>query len=114
MLRTLILILVLLICAGLVSAQPSARPTPTPSAATPFQLTDYGVQVQPDARLIVVMAALDAAGFDPTASGKEPSAFRKLVRKDQAALDPGLRERMKNFFELHKLREPTATSADQA
>src|SRR5947208_13268856 len=113
MLRTLILILVLLICAGVVSAQPSARPTPTPSAATPFQLTDYGVQVQPDARLIIVMAALDAAGFDPTPAGKEPSAFRKLVRKDQEALDPALRERMKNFFERNKLPAP-ATPADQA
>jgi hypothetical protein len=72
------------------------------------------VQVQPDARLIIVMAALDAAGFDPTPAGKAPSAFRKLVRKDQAALEPGLRERMKNFFELHKLHEPATTSADQA
>ena len=114
MLRTIILISVLLISAGVVSAQPSTRPTPTPSATAPFQLTDYGVQVQPDARLIIVMAALDAAGFDPTPAGKAPSAFRKLVRKDQAALEPGLRERMKNFFELHKLHEPATTSADQA
>jgi tetratricopeptide (TPR) repeat protein len=105
--------LILVICAGLVSAQPSARPTPTPPAAAPFQLTDYGVQVQPDARLIIVMAALDAAGFDPTPAGKEPSAFRNLVRKDQAALDPGLRERMKNFFDRNKLPAP-ATAADQA
>src|SRR5213075_1507780 len=98
---------------GLVSAQPSARPTPTPSAATPFQLTDFGVQVQPDARLIIIMAALDAAGFDPTPAGREASAFRRLVRKDQEALDPALRERMKNFFERKKLPAP-ATPADQA
>ena len=113
MLRTFILISFLLVCAGIVSAQTSARPTPTPSAATPFKLTEYGVEVQPDARLIIVMAALDAAGFDPTAAGKEPSAFRKLVRKDQEALDPGLRERMKNFFDRNKLPAP-ATPADQA
>jgi hypothetical protein len=113
MLRTFILISFLLVCAGIVSAQTSARPTPTPSAATPFKLTEYGVEVQPDARLIIVMAALDAAGFDPTAAGKEPSSFRKLVRKDQEALDPGLRERMKNFFDRNKLPAP-ATPADQA
>jgi tetratricopeptide (TPR) repeat protein len=99
-------------------AQTSARPTPSPGTqtrpATPFEMTDYGVQVQPDARQIIVMAALDAAGFDPTPAGKEPSAFRKLVRRDQEALDPALRARMKNFFELHKLREPATTSADQA
>src|SRR5437762_10285870 len=113
MLRTLILILVLLICASLISAQPSAGPTPTPSAATPFQLTDYGVQVQPDPRLIIVMAALDAAGFDPTPAGKEPSAFRRLVRKDQESLDPGLRERLKTFYERNRMPAP-ATPADQA
>jgi len=71
------------------------------------------VQLQPDARLIIMMAALDAAGFDPTPAGKEPSAFRRLVRKDQETLDPALRERMKNFFERNKLPAP-ATAADQA
>jgi tetratricopeptide (TPR) repeat protein len=59
------------------------------------------------------MAALEAAGFDPTPAGREPSAFRKLVRKDQETLDPGLRERMKNFFDRTKLPAP-ATAADQA
>src|ERR1043165_3219577 len=59
------------------------------------------------------MAALDAAGFDPTPPGKEPSAFRRLVRKDQQGLDPALRERMKNFLDRNKLPAP-ATPADQA
>src|SRR5256885_329351 len=62
MLRTLILISVLLSCAGVVSTQPSARPTPTPSATTPFQLTDYGVQIQPDERLVSYMRAYQAEG----------------------------------------------------
>src|ERR1051325_11100078 len=101
MIRNVLLITVLLALAGTVWAQSSPRPTPSPNAqtrpATPFELTDYGVQVQPDARLIIVMAALDAAGFDPTATGKEPSAFRRLVRKDQESLDPALRQSMKNF-----------------
>lgn len=118
MFRNACLITVLFTSVSTAWAQASARPTPPPGsqtrAATPFEMTDYGVQVQPDARLIIVMAALDAAGFDPTPAGREPSAFRKLVRKDQEALDPGLRARMKNFFELHKLREPSTTSADQA
>jgi hypothetical protein len=59
------------------------------------------------------MAALDAAGFDPTPAGREPSAFRALVRKDHAALDSGLRERLRAFFERNKL-PPPATAADQA
>jgi tetratricopeptide (TPR) repeat protein len=119
MIRKALLITALLTVAAPVWAQSSQRPTPTPPPgpqtrpATPFELTEYGVQVQPDARLIIIMAALDAAGFDPTPPGKEPSAFRRLVRKDQEGLDPALRERMKNFFERNRLPAP-ATPADQA
>jgi len=51
--------------------------------------------------------------FDPTPTGKEPAAFRLLVRKDQANLDPGLRERLKSFFDHNQLPAP-ATPADQA
>jgi tetratricopeptide (TPR) repeat protein len=78
-----------------------------------MDLIDYGVRIEPDQRLIVTMAALDAAGFDPTPPGKQISAFRAIVRKDNAALDPTLRERMKSFFEKTKLPAP-ATAADQA
>src|SRR5262245_36813056 len=102
--KALIIVLVAFASAA-VEAQPAPKPSPTPiqtRPSTPFNLADYGVQVQPDARLIVMMAALDAAGFDPTPAGKEPSSFRRLVRKDQASLEPGLRERMKKFFELNK------------
>src|SRR5437870_1979070 len=58
------------------------------------------------------MAALDAAGFDPT-PGKEPSPFRALVRKDQANLDANLRERMKTYVQHTELPAP-ATAADEA
>ena len=117
MIRNILLITALFIFPVAIRAQGSARPAPSPTTQTrpvaPFQMSDYGVQVQPDARLIIVMAALDAAGFDPTPAGKEASAFRRLVRKDQEGLDPALRERMKNFFERNKL-PPPATPADQA
>src|SRR4051812_760543 len=103
MFRNVLLLTALLISAGGGFGQTTTpRPNPTPAQtrpATAFELSDYGVQIQPDARVIIVMAALDAAGFDPTPAGREPSAFRKLVRKDQEALDPDLRQRMKNFFE---------------
>jgi len=78
-----------------------------------MDLTQYGVRIEPDQRLIVMMAALDAAGFDPTPQGKQVSPFRAIVRKDNAALDQGLRDRMKNFFDKNKLPAP-ATAADQA
>ena len=96
------------------SSSPRAQtPLAQTQTATAFELSDYGVSLRPDARLIIVMAALDAAGFDPTPPGREPGAFRLLLRKDQANLDPGLRERLKAFFDRNQLPAP-ATPAEQA
>jgi hypothetical protein len=120
MIKTAFFIIVILVFAGVAQAQPVKSPSPrspTPlgqtQTATAFDLAEYGVSMQPDARLIIVMAALDAAGFDPTPAGREPSAFRQLVRKDQANLDSNLRERLKAFFDHNRLPAP-ATPADQA
>lgn len=81
--------------------------------STPFDLLEYGVEFQADQRLIVVMAALDAAGFDPTPPGKDPSVFRTQLRRDLTNLNPDLRGRLKAFYERNKLPAP-ATPADQA
>lgn len=120
MIRKACFAIVIFISAGAASAQ---RPTPSPSpraqtpgqatSAAPFELAEYGVSIRPDPRLIIMTAALEAAGFDPTPAGKKPSFFRLLVRKDQANLDAGLRERLKTFFDRNKLPTP-ATAADQA
>ena len=88
-------------------AQPSQRP------ATGFEISDYGVAFQDDSRLIIVMAALEAAGFDPTPPGGEPSVFRAQVRRDQTDLDADLRNRLRTFYERNRLPAP-ATAADQA
>ena len=113
---------VLLVMAGVAAAQsnptpprPASSPTPTGVPRTPagLDLAQYGVSFEPDQRLIVVMAALDAAGFDPTPAGKEPSFFRTQIRKDLAGLDQGLRERLRSYYERTKLPVP-ATPADQA
>jgi len=121
MIRTACLVIAIFVFAATAAAQPPASATPSPrpqpvQTQTPqaaFELSEYGVSLQPDARVIIMMAALDAAGFDPTPAGKEPSAFRMLVRKDQANLDAGLRERLKNFFNRSKLPDQ-ATPAEQA
>ncbi|MBC8031506.1 MAG: hypothetical protein H7Z16_15595 [Pyrinomonadaceae bacterium] len=102
-------------------ARPNPSASPTPSA-TPqvqkrqpatFELSDYGVSFQSEPRLIIMMAALEAAGFDPTPAGGAPSVFRSQVRKDLADLDPDLRNRLRTFYERNKLPAP-ATAADQA
>lgn len=105
-------------------AYSQATPTPTPVSrpsgaqvqqrpAAGFDLAEYGVEFHADPRLIVMMAALEAAGLDSVPSGRQPSAFRSQVRKDLATLDPDLRSRLRAFYERNKLPAP-ATAADQA
>jgi len=119
MVRTYCFLVILSVFAHSASAQtkPSPSASPGPGVQTrdsaPFNLAEYGVSFQPDARLVIVMAALDAAGFDPTPPGREPSAFRALLRKDLMNLDEGLREQLKSSYQRHKLPAP-ATAADQA
>jgi hypothetical protein len=61
-------------------------------------LTEYGVSLQPDTRVIVMMAALEAGGMDLSA-GKAPTPFRLKVRKDLGLIDQGLRTRLRSFIE---------------
>src|SRR5215203_171974 len=117
------ILLLTVLAAGVVSAQTiTTTPTPQPKPQTPvqqqrpgagFQVSDYGVDFQADPRLIVVMAALGAAGFDPTPAGRAPSTFRVKLRKDLANVDPDLRLRLKTFYERNRMPSP-ATPADQA
>jgi tetratricopeptide (TPR) repeat protein len=117
MIGRIFFVLTLVLSASVVHAQaPASSASPAPTQTRPgaaFDLAEFGVHLQPDSRLIIMMAALDAAGFDPTPTGKEPSAFRQLVHKDQAGLDPELRERLSNFYQRNKLPAP-AKAADQA
>ncbi len=105
----------LMLTGFVINAQNSAVPTAKPqnSSTAAFNLSEYGVQIKPEPRLIVVMSALDAAGFDPTPAGVEPTAFRQRVKKDNQTLDAGLRARLRSFYEGHKLPAP-ASPADQA
>jgi len=96
-----------------VNKNAAANAKPQNSSAAAFDLSEYGVQIKPEPRLIVVMSALDAAGFDPTPAGTEPTAFRQRVKQDNQTLDAGLRARLRSFYEGHKLPAP-ARIADQA
>ncbi|MBC7931919.1 MAG: hypothetical protein H7Z38_15275 [Rubrivivax sp.] len=133
--KFLIVSLVALLCAPPAIAQqkPAAKPAQKPDAKATKQqpaqqqqrpapplsspdLNDYGIQIAPDSRLIVMMAALDAAGWDPTPAGGRLSVFRELLRKDQAALDPSLAKRMRDFYErnaLRDVRDNPATPVDE-
>lgn len=107
--QVLLITLAVMLCAGAVSSQPQQVQQRPPAS---FEVSEYGVDFQADPRLILVMAALEAAGFDP-APGRTPSAFRIKLRKDIANLDSDLRHRLEAFYERNKLPAP-ATPADQA
>jgi tetratricopeptide (TPR) repeat protein len=122
MLNKVFILVILTVCAVVtIHAQtaPGPRPSPRPNTsgpstqATSFDLTEYGVRLEPDQRLIIVMAALDAAGFDP-APGKEPSTFRALLRKDLTTLDPDLRRRLREFYERNKRPAPASPAEEAA
>src|SRR6185503_12694223 len=106
------ILLITALSAGVVSSQTGQPPVQQRQGAT-FEISEYGVDFQADPRLIVMMAALDVAGFEPTTPGRAPSTFRAKLRKDLANLDPDLRTRLKTFYERNKLPAP-ATAADQA
>lgn len=127
--QVLFIFLATILCAGIAFSQPAQQKPAQPAIqqqqvpaqtqqpvqqrpATPFEISEYGVDFQADPRLIVMMAALDAAGFEP-APGSTPSTFRAKLRKDLANLDPDLRQRLKTFYDRNKLPAP-ATPADQA
>ena len=107
----LLILLITVLSAGVVSSQTPPTVQQRPGAS--FEVSEYGVDFQADPRLIVMMAALDVAGFDPVSSGRAPSTFRVKLRKDLANLDADLRARLKNFYDRNKLPAP-ATPADQA
>ncbi len=93
-------------------SRPSARDQVQQRPPAAFALDEYGVSIQADTRLIVMMAALEAAGIDSTPAGRDVSVFRNQVRSDLANLDPDLRSRLRAFYERNKLPAP-ATAADQ-
>jgi hypothetical protein len=75
-----------------------------------FDFTEYGVRIEPDRRLIIVMASLEAAGVNTplTAQGEE---FRRRLNTDLAGLDSDLRAKLANFVNQYKKRHAKATDA---
>lgn len=86
------------------ATQQQPRPQPAaPRAPSLLSLDEYGVSLGVEPRLVAVMAALEAAGFE-AAPGRQPSLFRARVRQDQANLDADLRLRLRRFFDLHRIK----------
>ncbi|MDQ3321157.1 MAG: hypothetical protein M3525_01675 [Acidobacteriota bacterium] len=79
--------------------------------SAPFDLTEYGVRVEPDRRLMTVLASLEAAGIDTPLTPKG-AEFRTRVRADLETVNPELRQKIKNFFDQYKRRHPNQTPGE--
>jgi hypothetical protein len=88
---------------------------------TGFDLSNYGVRIEPDRRVIIVLATLDSARtvndagesvpvLDPKLS-PEGIKFREQLRSDLVALNEDLRQRISTFVIQHKKRNPNLTDA---
>ena len=70
-----------------------------------FHLSDYGVEIKPDKRLILIMASLEIAGMKTNldAKGKQ---FRKTLDSDLAGVAPEIKEKIRSFVNQYRKRHP--------
>jgi hypothetical protein len=92
-------------------AQSQTLPQPkvqTPQGRTPLYardkvtLADLNVDIQTDARVIAMMAALNAAGYDYEPGSRQLSALRQQLRADLQNIDPSLARRLRDYFQSHR------------
>ncbi|MFL6275255.1 MAG: tetratricopeptide repeat protein [Blastocatellia bacterium] len=63
---------------------------------------DVNVRIESDPRTLIVMAAINVAGFDAETGGLPLSPLRAELRKDLGNIDPQLRARLSAFYKAHR------------
>jgi tetratricopeptide (TPR) repeat protein len=63
---------------------------------------EINAEVESDIRTLVVMAAVNMAGFDAETAGQPISPARTQLRKDLAAMDPELKARLAAYYKSHR------------
>ncbi len=111
--RKLIFIVFFIFAAGNILAQ-------SPSAG--FDLSNYGVQVEPDKRVMVVLAALDSARTEDengkqvrslnTELSPEGVVFRDLLSSDMTQMPADLRRKISTFVNLYKQNNPKLSDSE--
>jgi hypothetical protein len=99
--RVFLLVLILVFSVG-VFAQTTSQA---------FDLSQYGVKIEPDRRLIVVLASLEAAGLE-TSLTEKGTDFRQKLQTDFSTLSPDLKQKMKFFVDQYKKRHSKVTDAE--
>ncbi len=87
-----------------------------------FDLSDYGVTIAPDKRVIAVLASLEVARTKNAAGEYVPviktplsekgEKFSQQLQSDFANVDDNLRQRISNFLIQYKRRHPKASDAE--
>ncbi|HLA95578.1 MAG TPA: hypothetical protein VK612_07645 [Pyrinomonadaceae bacterium] len=87
-----------------------------------YDLSNYGVRIEPDERVMVVMATLEAARTTNDAGESVPvintplssqgQKFRDLLKSDLAALNEDLRTKISAFVLAHKRRNAGKSDAE--
>ncbi len=92
------------------------------SAGPGLDLAGSGIRIEPDKRVMIVLATLEAARTT-NASGESVAVintplsaagekFRELLKSDLAALPNDLRQKISTFIVAHKKRYPAQTDAE--
>src|SRR5499426_3957111 len=63
-----------------------------------LSIADVNTDIGVDKRVILMMAALNVAGYDYESGGRQLSALRRQIREDLKATDPGLVGRLRAYF----------------
>jgi hypothetical protein len=75
-----------------------------------LSLADVNTDIGVDRRVIVMMAALNVAGYDYESSNRQLSALRRHIREDLNGADPGLVQRLRAYFQKHRKGENDVTA----
>jgi tetratricopeptide (TPR) repeat protein len=95
-------IIALLINPSLTMLAHAAWPQPLPQQRGYISPAEVNVQIDADERTLVVMAAINLAGFDYETGGQPLSPARAALRRDLADLDPQLKQKLAAFYKAHR------------
>jgi hypothetical protein len=74
-------------------------------------LADLNVDIHADPRVIAVMAALNAAGYDYEPGSRQLSALRQQLRADLQNINPSLARRLRDYFQSHRKAQSSDAAA---
>jgi hypothetical protein len=78
------------------------KPNPT--------LGDVNADVAFDRRVIVMMAALNVAGYDYESGNRQLSALRRQIREDLRQVNPAIINKLRDHFQAHRAGKPDAAA----